>query len=542
MANESHDILIIGGGITGATIARDAAKRGLKVALVEKKDFSHGTSSASSKLVHGGLRYLKNMEFGLIRESLMERRTWERIAPHLVYPLPFLVPTFDSGEMRKLNMGIGLTLYDLLSFDRKWLKDPDQRLPRHRSLSRHEILKLAPSVDRTAVTGAMLYYDCQMYSPERLGLECLLEAANLGAHVANYAEVTSLLKVGHAIEGAHVRDVMSGDEHDIRAAITINAGGPWADIVLRLASEGDPSKLIVRSKGIHIIVPALTEKEALTVQVDGNHFFVLPWRGYSLIGTTDTLFEKSPDNVCVTEDDISSLLAKVNKGLPGANLNRDDVIHAYAGLRPLIDSDNDPNNNENTYGFSRAAEVIDHWADDRIEGFVSALGGKWTTSRHVAETATDLIFKKLNRKTPKCQTAHAPTWGGDIGNFRAYVRELCATYTDLEQELIENLARYYGSKATVVIDLALAEDLSTRVSTKLPDIAAEIVYAVRYEAAQTLEDVLFRRTGIGTLGHPGDETIDICAGLMAAELGWTPEERDKQIATAEEKYTVEAGE
>jgi glycerol-3-phosphate dehydrogenase len=280
MAQETFDLVIIGGGISGASIAWDATLRGLKVALLEKDDFAHATTAGSSKLIHGGLRYLVNGELGLVRESLKERRIWETIAPHMVDPLPFLIPTYGKGMQSGLVLSVGLTFYDLLSFDRNWLNDDDKKLPGYKSLSRQEALNIMPSLKKEGLTGAKIYYDCQMFAPERLCLEFILGATDKGAQAANYAKVTDFIRHDDIIEGVVVEDRLTGKSHNIRARLVINASGPWADKVMGLADD-TPSRGLIRSKGIHIITRELSGKTALAIQsAIGGHFFVIPWRGH----------------------------------------------------------------------------------------------------------------------------------------------------------------------------------------------------------------------------------------------------------------------
>lgn len=547
MADKHHDLLVIGGGISGATVAWDAALRGLDVALVEKDDFNHGTSSASSKLVHGGLRYLANGEFRLVRESLKERRIWERIAPHMVDPLPFLVPIYRQNGKRTSAgriMRIGLTLYDLLSLDRKWLKDPAKRLPGHRWLKADEALKRVPSLTKENLAGALLYYDCQMYSPERLGLECLLGAAGRGAHIANYAKVTDFLKEDGGIKGTVVEDVLTGKNREIRATTTINASGPWADLVLAKAEDGESSKHLIRSKGIHIIVRELSGSTALALQAGGDHLLVVPWRGKSIVGTTDTAFRDKPDNVCVTEADIEEVLGKLNTALPNTHISRKDILHTYAGLRPLIDTDGDPTNNDTqeTYTASRKAEVVDHAVSDGISGLISSLGGKWTTSRHVAERVVDLALEKdaaATTKAVQASTATTPTHCGDTGIFFDFVKRAIAASPGWDEDTIEHLTKLYGSRYAEVTKLAAETDLRARLTPDEPTIEAEVLYAIRYEMAITLEDVLFRRTELGTIGAPSQAALARMADLMATELGWTEAETSRKIQQALKRYNIE---
>jgi len=547
MAARHHDILIIGGGITGACIARDAALRGLDVALVEQADFSSATSAGSSKLVHGGLRYLANFELGLVRESLRERRIWEAIAPHMVTPVPFLIPLYGVASALKLK--IGLTLYDALSYDRNRLDDPDKHMPRHRRISRDEALARAPFLNQHGLTGALIYYDCQMYSPERLGVECIGDAADNGAHVANYARVDALLTepagaetgAGRTVTGARVRDMLDGAHHDVKARLTINATGPWGDMVMALAAhDGAPARSLIRSKGIHLITRKLTDDMALAVQPkDGGHFFVIPWRDHTLIGTTDTVFKGRPDALGVSEDDIADFLAVINAGLPGLSLTRDDVQHFYAGLRPLVDTN--PNADEkDSYGASRAAEIVDH-ATDGVDNLLSALGGKWTTSRHLAEQVVDQSLVKLGRAKAACVTAARPVLGGEITRYRDFEEAAIRRLPHMAVEVVRNLARNYGSRMDDVVDIARQEnrpDLLEPLSNSTLTIAAQALYAVRMEMARSLDDVLQRRTGLGTLGHPGHDTVMRIADIVGDELGWDPSERARQVALAEQRFVT----
>ncbi|PCJ69671.1 MAG: glycerol-3-phosphate dehydrogenase [Rhodobiaceae bacterium] len=552
MSKTSYDLIVIGGGISGATIAWDASLRGLKVALLEKNDFAHATTAGSSKLIHGGLRYLVNGEIGLVRESLRERRTWEQNAPHLVDPLPFILPTYGRGIKGSLILAIGLTMYDLLAYDRNRLDDPDKKLPAYRSISRDEVLKLMPSLQKEGLTGAKIYYDCQMFAPERLCLEFILGAVEKGTDAANYAKVTGFVKeAGEAgrseIKGVVVQDTLTGETHTIKGALTINAAGPWADITMGHAEkDGKPSKRLIRSKGIHLITRDLSGEYAMAVQSKlGGHFFVLPWRGKTILGTTDTVFEGDPDKVGVTEKDIEDFLAVVNDGLPGLGLTRSDVEHYYVGIRPLVDTTpQDDTDDADSYNASRAAEIVDHSKIDNLDGFISAMGGKWTTSRHLAEKVVDSALKKLGRKVSS-STEETPLYGGKTGRFRPFVEAAIAKHSDMPAKVIENLTRYHGARYEQVLATANerqgeAPELLQPLSENTVDLGAQVVHAVRHEMAMTLSDAVLRRLGLGTLGHPGMDAINQAADLMARELGWDAQTRARQIETLEEKYkTVE---
>ena len=565
MTANTYDLVIVGGGITGACIARDASLRGLSVALVEKGDFASATTGASSKLIHGGLRYLQNLELSLVRESLRERRIWSNVAPHMVDPIEFLMPLTSKGIKDRLVKAIGLTLYDWLAYDRNRLDDPDKAIPAHRKLSREETLALEPGLKSDDLTGAMVFYDYQMYSPERLALECILSAAAVGADVANYAQVVGLVVDDNRVTGVKVRDLAPGtpledgaspDEYAVMGRVVVNATGPWADVLMdavcrpnKAGGDGEGSRRLIRSKGIHLITRSLTSGHAIAVLGESTHFFILPWRGYSILGTTDTVYEGDPDKVHVTEKDIVDFLGVINRGFSGARLRRSDVVFFYAGLRPIIDTTVSPDDSgtreedtegaeePDSYSASRAAEVYDHAEEDGIQGIITAVGGKWTTSRYLAEQVVDLAVSKLGMTAIPCSTDRTPTYGGAIGPFAQYKKQEAAEHVELPRAVVEHLAKNYGGRIGDVLALT-REDvrLAEKLSEDLPDIGAQVVYAVRSEMAFTLEDVLFRRTGLGTAGSPGDEVIHRVADIMARELGWDETERTAQINRVMAKF------
>ena len=551
MSATAYDLVIVGGGISGASIAWDAALRGLKVALLEKEDFAHATTSGSSKLVHGGLRYLVNGELKLVRESLRERRIWENIAPHMVHPLPFILPTYGHALKGGLILAIGLTFYDLLSYDRNFVSDDDKKIPGYRSISADEALRLMPSLKREGLSGAKIYYDCQMFAPERLCLECIEGAVEYGADAANYAEVTGFetdntTGAARRISGAHVRDRATGETHLVRGKVVVNAAGPWADKMMGLAEGGKPARRLIRSKGIHIITREISGRNALAIQSDiGGHFFVIPWRGHTIIGTTDTVFDDDPDRVGVTEQDLKDFISVVNDGLPGLNLTREDIVHFYVGIRPLVDTApaGGEEGEKDSYNASRAAEVLDHEQVDGTHGFISAMGGKWTTSRHLAEQVVDLALAKLGRKAG-CETHCTPVYGGEIGRLKSFIVRARKRHAHLPADVVENLVLYYGSRIDEVLATADErpggrDELLRRLSSDTAVIGAQIVHAVRHEMAQHLSDVLFRRTGLGTLGHPGVPVVNKVVELMARELGWNETTIATEIAEAHRLFETQ---
>ena len=534
MAGSPHDLLIIGGGITGACVAWDGALRGLRVALVEKDDFGGATSAATSKLIHGGLRYLQQKEFALVRESLHERRILELIAPHLVYPIPFLLPVYRGGT-GKVPLTLGMIVYELLAYDRGRVDDRSKRIPTHRDLSIEEVMEMEPNVPAEGLTGGILYYDCQMFSPERLTLEFFLSAADRGAALANYARASSFLLDGKRVCGAQVEDRVTGKRLEIRAKVVANVTGPWADLLLEtLQGKAQRAAHVVRSKGIHLITRPLTHKSALLlITREGRHVFVIPWRGHSLIGTTDTPYTGGPDELTVTEEEIHAFLREINEALPSAGLERLDVLAFYAGLRPLVEKDAQGE----TYRASRRYEIFDH-ADEGLSGLFTVIGGKYTTARSLASKLIDRVFQAMGEEPPECKTEAIPLHGGNVGRCDTFLhRVLEAEGEILPRPVLENLVRSYGARYEDVLDLVREDtELGHALHPELPEIGAQVVHAARGEMALGLADVVFRRTGLGTLKHPGRVSLEKACDLMAKELGWRRGQRKAEMERVERAY------
>jgi glycerol-3-phosphate dehydrogenase len=531
MAATMFDVLVIGGGITGATVAWDAALRGLRVGLVEKGDFGAGTSAATSKLIQGGLRYLEQMELGLVRESLRERRILSTVTPHLVHPLPFLIPAYGWGE--RLSLAAGARLYNALSYDRDRVPYADRAIPKARILNRTDTLERDPALPDDGLAGSMLYYDAQMYDPARHLLEFMHSAVRHGAQIANYAEAVDFTVKQDTIRDVTVRDRFTEQAYTLGARVVINATGPWADGLLHQIRE-DVSVPLRRSKGIHIITPPVTRlDQALVLQTpDGRHLFFLPWRNHALIGTTDAPFEGDPDGLAVTEADLHDFLDTINATFPPAQLTRDDVLHFYAGLRPLVGAATDAD----TYRASRKHELVHH-ADDGMRNLFTAIGGKYTTARHLAEQLVDRIFEALDRPPVPCTTDVVPTVGGDTGPFPRFLSWVQQRYSTLPDETAHHLARSYGTRITDLMATARRGPvLMQRPSDHTPDIMAQVDYAVEREMALTLPDVMLRRTGLGTLGEPSLDTIETVAQRMASHLHWDSRRFDDEVETMRDRY------
>jgi glycerol-3-phosphate dehydrogenase len=386
-----YDAVIIGAGINGAGIARDAAMRGLKVLLIEKGEIGAGTTSASTRLIHGGLRYLEHFEFGLVYESLRERETLLRIAPDLVRPLAITIPVYEQSRRGRLTIRAGMILYDLLS----WGKS----LPRHQMLSRTETLERWPGLNPEGLVGSALYYDAQVEFPERLVLANVVSACEFGAEVLTHTRVT-----GFAVEDGKVFGVEfiseDGQKDLAEAAVVINAAGPWIDQVLERVPLESP-KLIGGTKGSHIVVPPFPDAPAnaiyLEARSDGRPIFIVPWNKLYLIGTTDVRFEGDPDEVRCELWEIEYLLSESNLAFPGAGLTRDSILRTYSGVRPLpVTAEKDEQS------ITRRHFIREH---SRLSNLLSIVGGKLTTYRSLAEECVDLIFRKLGKDSPPCMTA-----------------------------------------------------------------------------------------------------------------------------------------
>ncbi len=493
------DLLVVGAGINGAGIARDAARRGLSVVLVDKGDVASGTTSWSTRLIHGGLRYLEHAEVGLVRESLRERERLLRIAPHLVSALSFLVPVYDDDRRGRATIRAGMLAYDALSVDGS--------LGRHAMLSAAEALDREPGLDPDGLRGAAVYSDAQAEFPERLALENVLAAAEAGADVRLHTRVDSLLR-----EGGRVRGVRVGGG-EIRAALTVNVAGPWVDEVLGGAEQ---RPLVGGTKGTHLVLApfAGAPDEALYVEAaDGRPYFIVPWNELLLIGTTDDPYDGDLDRVVAIDDEIDYLLSETNSVIPGAALGREDVLYTYAGVRPL------PYVPEGEAGQTTRRHVIEDHAPE-LEGIVSVIGGKLTTYRELAEQVVDVALSKLALEHRPATTGEEPLPGarGDLDAMRS---ELAAR-VGCDDRAARRLVRIYGVRAREVVALADADrTLAAPLDPATGALAAEVVWAFEHERARTLADVLLRRTMVG-LGPTVGLGPDAAAAAVARDhLGWS---------------------
>ena len=527
---EKFDVIVIGGGISGASVAYEAATRGLKVALLEKKDFSWATSAATSKMIHGGLRYLVNGEVRLVRESLRERRVLENIAPNYVYPQPIMMMHHKKPlKNNKRVVKVGMLLYDALSYDKNRTWDPCKRIPAHKTISRREVLRQEPHVRAEGLAGASVFCDCMSIFPERLTLAFIKSAVAHGAKAANYAKVEGfLMDAGNRVAGVKVKDLLTGEVHDIAGTVTVNCGGPWADLLLDMAKpDGKDAPMLRRSEGIHII----TAKRLLSGQYivgsmtpSGRHFFLIPWRNHTLIGTTDKPFNGNPDDYRVTRESIMELIDDVNRSFGDGKLSYEDVKHTYGGLRPLVEKET-----RETYASSRKYEIYDN-KDAGLDGLITVEGGKYTTSRQLAENCLKIVAVKLGRNLGKSVTNKKFLTGCEIKDLNFFMNEARAQDNGLSPATLEYLARNYGTEYREIAKLAREDQSLSETLNNDGEIQAQVVYAVRNEMARTLSDIVMRRTGIGTLGNPGEEVLRKVADVAARELRWDKEKTEKEIA------------
>ncbi len=513
-SKESFDVVIIGGGINGAGVARDAAMRGIDVLLLEMNDFGSGTSSWSSRLIHGGLRYLEYGEIPLVYESLQERRRLRRTARHLVDRILINIPIYQGGKRGMLALKAGMLAYDLLSIGKS--------LPRHRMLSRAAFLEREPGVSDNGLKGGAQYYDAQVTFAERLVIENVVAARAAGATVKNYSPVTAIDIEQGKVRSVRYTDAASGQETEVRARVVVNAAGPWVDEVLGTANRPMP-ELTGGTKGSHIITGAFdgAPKDAFYIEAfsDSRPFFVIPWNGQYLIGTTDIRYHGDPADATASRDEIDYLLSETNRVFTRARLTRDDVHFAYAGVRPLpIQS------RKAESAITRRHIIKNHQRNAR--GLLSLIGGKLTTYRSLAEQVTDRVAKMLGG-AGDCRTREAFLPGA---TGIAAARADATGFEGLSAEGAARLLRTYGGRARKVLDLAYERpELASPLDAGRTVLAAEVAFAVREEFARHLTDLLHRRMMVGLSADLGESLAEPIAQAAARELGWSDADKRREL-------------
>ena len=513
LKTEVFDLLVIGGGVTGAGVALDGASRGLKVALIEAGDLASGTSSRSSKLIHGGLRYLEQYDFKLVKEALREREMMvTTLAPHLVKPVSFLFPLTEKFRERTY-VGAGLALYDLL-------RGFKRALPWHKHLDQKRVAKVAPSLRADIITGGIQYFDAQV-DDARHTMMIARTAKRYGARIATYTEATELIRDGKRVVGVKVKP-QGGRAFAVKAKVTVLAGGVWTSPLYEKFGL-KPGYEVRMSKGAHIVVPgdAISSESGIIIKTPLSVLFIIPWFGKWIVGTTDTEYRDDPGTPVASKSDVDYILAQANRVLT-PRLRRSDVIGVYAGLRPLISSAPD----SPTTKLSR-----EHIVDRPAPGFVSIAGGKYTTYRVMAEDAVDVASAELRRIVPESSTAQLPLLGAD-GYFALTNKvSLLASEYALSEQAIRHLLDRYGSEIVTLLELTRKKpELSSKLNPNLEYLKVEAVYAVEFEGARNLIDIIDRRTRISfeSDDHGWGVAKDI-AEILAKHLGWSGTEKKKQI-------------
>jgi glycerol-3-phosphate dehydrogenase len=541
LASNEYDVLVVGSGIYGACVAWDATLRGLSVALLDKGDFGHATSANSLKIIHGGLRYLQDANLRLVRTMVSERTTWMRIAPHLVHPLPCLTPTYRKPTRSRMTLAAALMINDLMSYDRNWLKDAGKHIPGGRTISRAECLGLLPGATADGITGGALWYDAQIYNSERLLLSLVLAAAEAGAEVANYVEATGFLHNDMTVTGVTAKDVLTGEEFEIRAKLVVNSAGAWVDSLLSSLNNHAPAPKLHLSTALNLVTRQVLTEYAVGItgryasqDKHGNStqrsrmLFITPWRQYSIIGTIHAPYAGRPEDFRVTEEVIEEFVDELNAAYPGAALTPQDVYDVHWGFLPMT---NDGDHSD-VVKLVRQGQVYDHERDDGIKGLITVVGVKYTTARYVAQKVVDLAVEKLGRKTSQCQTHTTPIYGGQIERFGDFLTQIVheGNLFGLAPEVAQHLAYTYGSEYCRVLEYLDEEPTwGQTISAESPVLKAEVVRAVREEMAQKLTDVVQRRTEIGAAGPPDEAALHVCADLMADELGWGQGRREREV-------------
>lgn len=516
------DVIVIGAGINGAGIARDAAARGLRVALVEKEDIGSGTSSWSGRLIHGGLRYLEQGDIGLVRESLRERELLFRLAPHLVKPVPLMIPFYRHNRRSSWTMRAGMVAYDLLSFDKSTHS--------HRTLSREETLSRCPDLETDGLRGCCVFMDGQVVWSERLCVEVALAAYNDGARIYTHAKVDGFIRGNSQIEGVLFTDTRTGQRHALTSRIIINAAGPWVDAVLdsqRLTDQSPVEKRYIGgTKGSHLIVDPFpgAPKDVVYYESrsDGRLVLIIPWGERYLIGTTDKRFNDDPDAARADQSEVEYLLGEVNSLIPRAGLTKDDILYTYSGIRPLPFV---PDTAE--WNVPRSHAIVDHAPE--AAGLLSIIGGKLTTYRSLSEETVDQIFKHLGKKPPRCKTRETLFPGARVGDWETF-RQGLIDNSGVSEPTVDRLVNIYGSRAADVLALGHEQpDLLSAFDQETGAIGAELVFTFENEFCRTLTDTMIRRIMVGLNSNCGCDSLELAAEILASRLNWSDGRKTQEV-------------
>ena len=535
------DLVVVGGGMFGAAVALDAAQRGLRAALIERADFAGATSSHSFKMVHGGIRYLQHADIARVRHSARARAAFLRAAPHLVRPLPIVVPTYGHGMKGKLALRAGMAAYDMLTADRnRGIADPARRIPPAHFLGRDEVRRRYPGLPAEGLSGAGVFCDGQMYNPPRLVLAYVQSAVTAGAVCANYVEATGLLERAGRVHGVTARDVAGDARFEVRGRVVVNAAGPYAEWLLnrglgRALSPPTPfsrdAYFVVRRpllEGDHAVTltAATTDPDAL-ISRGSRHLFLAPWRGATLIGVWHKVYQGHPDEYEIGGTELAAWIAEVNAAYRGLDLTLRDVALGSAGLVPFGE-----NNPESAHlKFAHRSRLVDHRTERGLNGLLTLIGVRYTTGPVEAVEVVNLVGRHLGRSLAASRIETAPVHGGSFSEFEALVAELVALAPPAVSEAsVRALAHNHGTTASTVLSLARSRPEWSTPLHGSEVLGAEIVHAARAEMALTLADAVFRRTDLCTVGHPGEASLRSAARIMAECCGWDPPRIDAEQA------------
>ncbi|MFM8535465.1 MAG: FAD-dependent oxidoreductase [Acidimicrobiia bacterium] len=531
LADTKFDVIVVGAGFYGVTTAWDAAQRGLSVAIVDKDDFGAATSFNNLKTLHGGLRSLQAANFSQMRLFIRERRALARILPHLVRPLPFVIPTTRHPRRSALVMRVALAISDAVARDRnEGLPDPGTHLPDSRIVSKDEALQLNPVVSPDGVTGGAIWYDYQMLSTDRVTLSFLLSAVDAGACAANYLQVNRFLQQNGRVTGVRVEDRLTNESFAIRGTVVINAAGPWAASLLdglAPATQGAPPPRL--SRAMNVITRKVVNDHACGGLANGRYLFMVPWRDVSMLGTSHDAHEGSADQLKVSRWDLEAFLKDAREAFPHAKLTAADVRLVHRGLLPMISGEG------TRVRLVRESQVVDH-AKHGLPGLISMFGVRYTTARYTAEQAVDAAFRQMGHATPPpCRTAETPLQGGSISHMDNFLKAVVQRDVDgIPTQTLKRMATTYGTGYDRVLQMARdVPALARPLGRDCDVIGAEILYAARRDMALNLGDAVIRRTEAGAAGHPGSDALERAAAIMARAHEWDEWRMRNEIAEVE---------
>ena len=557
LARTEYDLLIIGGGAAGAAAAREATLRGLSVALIERRDFGSGASAHCFKVVHGGIRYLQHGDLRRMRATSHERSVFLRLAPHLVKPLPFVIPTYGMGRRSRWFLGAGMLAYDLLSADRnRLINDPSRHVHATRFFSREETLAMFPTIPDQGLTGAASFEDGQMHNPPRLVLSFIMAAQRLGAQVANYVEAERLLANDTRVYGVAARDVLTGERFDIRARVVLNAAGPSAEGLLKgvtrppAGAPGNWSRdacfvISRRPRGPWALaLQGLSHDGDAMLKRGARHLFMVPWRDRTLVGVWHSIVARDADAARVTPGELHAWIEEVNASHPGFDLRESEVERVDFGLVPFGDA----TGSNSALSFGKQSQLIDHQVTDGIKGLITSISVRFTVARIDAVKALGCVMRQLQRsgldvahplaiassvedpeRAGRSSSMTEPLPGGGFDDFeqlQAHARRSRPAW--LSAASVDALVTNFGTQMHHVIALAGADPSLRRCIPGTHVTLAEIAYSLRNEMVQTMSDLVFRRSDLGTAGHPGKSALREVALFMQQTLGWNTERREQE--------------